>query len=175
MNKKGVSAVVATVILIVVTIMAASIIWVMVQNLIDRQTHQSESCLMSFKEMKIDPKYTCYDSPNSKLVFLLDRTSERNQTQSERFEAVQIEIVGENSTFAFTILNNNSIVGDFLKNAENTENVITPDFNSAKKYFFYPLRVSNQSIGKIKSIAIAPIIASQKCAVIDSLNQIPEC
>lgn len=68
-NKKGMSAVVATVIIIGLTVAAGALIWAVVNNMIGENLEQSESCFGVLDQVKLDPDYMCYDDATNRVQF----------------------------------------------------------------------------------------------------------
>ena len=69
MNKKGISAVVATVLIILITVAAVTIIWAAVIPMIKDQTTGGTVCLDAVSQLSIstDGGYTCYDDTNDEV------------------------------------------------------------------------------------------------------------
>ena len=70
-SKKGVSAVVATVIIVALTVTAGAIIWGIVSNLVGEQLDEGEACFGVFDQVKLNNDYTCYDETTDRLQFSL--------------------------------------------------------------------------------------------------------
>jgi len=65
-NKKGISAVVATVLIILITVAAVTIIWAAIIPMINDQLARGTICLDAMTQINIESKgYTCYDSVNN--------------------------------------------------------------------------------------------------------------
>ena len=69
MKKRGMSAVIATVILIVLVLTLISIVWAVVNNLVSQQIDETESCFGIFDKIEIQNRYTYYDSSTNELEF----------------------------------------------------------------------------------------------------------
>lgn len=69
LNRRGISAVVATVLIILITVAAVTIIWAAVIPMINNQISSGTTCLDAVSQVNIvsDQGYTCYDSNNSKV------------------------------------------------------------------------------------------------------------
>jgi len=67
-NKKGISAVVATVLIILITVAAVTIIWAAIIPMINNQLGSSTICLDAVSQVTIeDAGYTCYDAVTDSL------------------------------------------------------------------------------------------------------------
>ena len=64
MNKRGISAVVATVLIILITVAAVTIIWAAIIPMIKEQTVGGTTCLDAVSQVSIESEggYTCFDS-----------------------------------------------------------------------------------------------------------------
>ena len=69
MNKKGISAVVATVLIILITVAAVTIIWAAIIPMIKDQTTGGTTCLDAVSQVSIgtDGGYTCYKLTDDKV------------------------------------------------------------------------------------------------------------
>jgi len=65
-RKKGISAVVATVLIILITVAAVTIIWAAIIPMINNQISGSTTCLNAVSQVGLvtDKGYTCYDEDN---------------------------------------------------------------------------------------------------------------
>ena len=75
-KKKGLSGIVATVIMIALVVGITAMVWVVVKNLIQGQISSTESCFGNFGKVNLNKEYTCYDSTLSEIQFA-DRKSTR--------------------------------------------------------------------------------------------------
>jgi len=60
-NKKGISAVVATVLIILITVAAVTIIWAAIIPMINDQLAKGTTCLDAMTALSIEKDYTCWD------------------------------------------------------------------------------------------------------------------
>ena len=63
-QRKGLSTVVATVIMIALVMSAIAIVWGVVTNLVEEQLEGADSCISVFDKVEINGRYTCYDPVN---------------------------------------------------------------------------------------------------------------
>ena len=59
-NKKGVSGIVATVIMIALVIAIGGVVWAVVNNLVSEQLDDAGSCFNIFEEVSFNNQYTCW-------------------------------------------------------------------------------------------------------------------
>ncbi len=72
MSKRGISGVVAAVILIALVMAATAIVWVVVNNLIETKLKGAESCLDIFEKATLNSRYTCYNSSSNRFLFSIN-------------------------------------------------------------------------------------------------------
>ncbi|MBL7059347.1 hypothetical protein ISS08_02755, partial [Candidatus Pacearchaeota archaeon] len=59
-NKKGMSVIVGSMILILLVIVTGLVVWNIVSNLIDEELGDVESCFGVFEQVTLNERYTCY-------------------------------------------------------------------------------------------------------------------
>ena len=67
-NKEGLSTIVATVLIILITMAAVTVVWLAVMPLISKQTQSSSSCFDALTQVSLVEGSTCYDSFDKNLV-----------------------------------------------------------------------------------------------------------
>src|SRR3990170_8991358 len=104
-NKKGVSAVIGTVILIALTIGVVAIVWAVVSNLVEENISSSESCFGVFGKVTLNPRYTCYNNTAGagadELWFSI------SVGDIEKVDDILVAISGGGTTTSFKILEDN--------------------------------------------------------------------
>lgn len=156
MNKRGLSEVVVTILIILLAIAAISVVWVTVNNIIKNQTSKSSACFSDFEDIQIDEKYTCVNLTSNKIELMIQRGD-------IELESIQVSISGEEKQVDFYIVNQeipvtSSVIIGLLKK------------NSAKKY-----SIDLEGFGNIESISIARINQGQTCSIADTIFNVPEC
>jgi len=169
MNKKAISGVITAVIMIAIVMSMISVLWVVVNNIVEDKLTEAGSCFNTFEKVKINNFYTCYNTPDEssgdpdELHLSID-VSEID------IEKLLVSVSGSGESKSFT-LTKDGINENFLRNYKNGiygELITLPEKNSGKTYIintgFFPI-----------SIQIAPIINGKQCEVSDSLYQIDNC
>ena len=147
-NKGGMSDVVATIVMITLTIVVVSIVWTSVNGIIKNQTSKAKDCFKEYGQLTLDPSYTCFNQSEGKFYFLIKR---------ENIDIDQI-LVG---------ISSDGSPKDIYINATNA-NYIIMDKNSARRY--------NDSFSTVPTvISIFPIVNGRQCEQADSLTQIENC
>jgi len=148
MKKKGVSAVVATVILIALTFAIISIVWAVVNNLVSENIESSESCFGVFGKVTLNQDYTCYNNTvgTDELWFSI------NVGNIEKVDDILVAISGGGTTESFRMLGDNPAGLFYYPNR--TGPITIPGKNQGRTYI-YELPVSFTQIPD--KIEIAPV------------------
>jgi len=163
-NKKGISTIVTTLILIVLSLIAVGLIWTFVNNMLKEQMNSNEACYGNFDKVEINDKYTCYE-------VMSDGTYNIRFSLSIKDVNVDKVIVGvssENATKLYEITSTLQTIAD-LKPVPSGTQVKLPDKNSGLSYN------GTGFTEKIESVKIIPIIGGTQCEMSDSLSQIENC
>lgn len=77
MNKRGISTVVATVLIVLITVAAVTILWAAISPLIDKNLQSGTSCVEAQSSLSIDAnkQYTCFDAANDIIYYRIQRNS----------------------------------------------------------------------------------------------------
>ena len=163
-NKKGISTVIATVIMITLVLVIIGVIWVSINTLISKEIKTTESCFGNFGKVTLDKRYTCLNSSSNELQFSInigDITVDRVLVSiSSLSGSKSLEISN-------TTMNNvkmyNGVYGGLVE---------VPEKNAGLTYV---VDISGLGISTPDSISIAPIISEIQCGVSDSLFEISKC
>jgi hypothetical protein len=166
-SKRGLSAVVAVVILIALAVAAVAIVWGVVANLVDEQLEGADSCINVFDKVEINGRYTCYDSTDSdlKLQFSLN-------IGDIEVEAVLFAIAREEKTKSFSINNTPGTIPG-VTNYPSGNSIVLPGKNGGLTYI-YDLSSAEFTSGP-DSLEVAPTINGKQCGISSSLTDIPDC
>jgi len=166
-NKKALSSVIATVLLILLVTAAIAIVWVFVNNIVNKNTKSTESCfdIESSGTVTINPYYTCYNATSGEVQFSIS-------IGDAEIDSLIIAITAEGTSKSFTLTNNSANFTN-LKPYKGIygANVKLPGKNEGLTY------VANGFSGsdKIDSIKISPVVGSEQCPAVDSTSQIDNC
>jgi len=168
-DKQGLSTVVATVVMIALTIAATVIVWTFVNKILKEETESASSCFqfLTGDKVVINSEYTCYDSSTSQIHFSIG-------IGEIDVDEVLVSISGEDKTKSFK-LSNNGLTESYLKNFGDVEfgtPVYLPKKNAGLTYI---VDMASAGISVPASIKIAPIVNGKQCEVSDSLNEIDAC
>jgi flagellin-like protein len=160
-NRKALSGVVTTVIMIALIMAAGVLIWSFVKNMIEDETSQAESCFGIFNKVSINNDYTCHNSLEDEMWVSI------NMGDID-VEELLISIAGANSKI-FRISNSNQDLNDFLNYPNKNIGVTLPQKNGGKTYVVTGIAT------KPDGIYIAPKIKGKQCEASDSLEEIDDC
>ena len=166
LNKKGISGIVATVIMIALVMAAAAIIWTVINSMMKEKTAGAESCFGNFEKVTLNAMYTCYNSTTYDIQFSINMGD-------VDVDAVLVAISSAGAVKSFEITNENKSFTN-LKNYGvgynyNIKDVKLPGENAGMSY------VTNYFENEPDLIEIAPIIGGTQCGVSDSISDIDDC
>ena len=163
-NQKGISQILATMIMIVLVLGAASIVFSVVRNLVSEEVKSSESCFGNFGKITINKQYTCRDFDSNEIQFLIN-------VGDVNIDGFLVSVSGNSGAKSFKITDEAiSFVRTY--NGLYGEVINPPNENSGLTYF---VNLNEINIGDADSITIAPIIEGVQCEISDSLSGIDDC
>jgi len=158
-NRKGISGVVAAVIMIALVMAVGVIVWVVIRNLIVNKLENVGSCVEVFDKVTINSRYTCYDTSEDEFHFSI-------KVGDIEVEKILVAISSEGSTNSYEL---SDVDNDDLDSyPDSGDDVLVPGKNSGRTYI---LSISTQP----DYIEIAPIVNGQQCEISDSLFEIDSC
>lgn len=165
MNKKGVSPIIATMVIIIMVMVIAGIAYSFVSGLIQGQIEGSESCFGNFQEVSINKGFTCEDTTNGEVQFFIS-------LGDLEVSGILVSLEGVSGGKSFKISNGASF--QYLKNYGGVygEIINVPGKNSGTTYV---VDLTSLGISGLKSIKIAPEIGGNQCEVSDSISAIGNC
>jgi hypothetical protein len=168
-NKKGVSTIVITVILIGLTIGIGATVWAIVNNITQKQLGSAEACSLIFDKVKINPLYTCYYYTGTikRVVFSIE-------IGDIDVDSVIVSILAGGTSKTYTITNNTAQQITDLKmysGSGDLSQIVLPPKNSGLTY-----NATSSSFSSAPDlIRIAPKINGKQCDASDSISQIESC
>ena len=165
-KKRGLSAVVITVIMVALSLAAIVLVWGFVSNMIKKQIHTSESCFGTYGKVAINGEYTCYEElgeNNFKLRFSMivgDIDLEK--------AIVSVSSAGAVKSFEISPIPK-EVPNVVMYSGPNPQNVSLPEKNGGLTYNITGFT------GKIDTVKISPVVGGSLCDVSDTLSQIENC
>jgi len=164
-TNKAMSEVISGMLMIGLVIVLIATVWVVINNVVGKETKNIESCFGNFDKITINEAYTCYNSSSKETHFSINVGE---VTLDEL--VISISSGGASKTMKLTSTDAGLT---YLKTYPDTPGAVMPENNSGKTYI---LNMTNASLtGSPDSIQIASVIGGQKCQTSDSLESIEEC
>lgn len=168
-NKLGLSAVVATLMLILLTLVLVGILWAVIGGIFSDNVDDSKNCFGNFDKVTINERYTCYDPSVSPKEF-------KFSINVDDIEADAIIVgISDNSGQKISFKLNKSGSYPYLKplNGNYGDNVSVPGENSGLTYIF---NVDSKLSGNRPDlIEIIPVIEGSQCEVSSRVSEIVYC
>ncbi len=161
-NKKALSPIIATILMIALVLAAITIIWRIVDNLLEENIEESQSCFGIFDKAEINYEYTCYNSTSGELYFSIN-IKDLNLTK------MLISVASDVGSKSYTLTNQMKTIPGLLSYPNRGNQVVLPSANSGLTY------ISTDFSEKPDSIKIAPIVNDDQCEISDAINGIEYC
>lgn len=166
-NKKAVSTVIATVLLILLVTASMAIVWTLVNNFVREKTENKCSNVQLPNEVTIEDSYTCYNitSNGEEVQFSIN-------IGDVDIDSLVISILIGGNSKSFTLTNDNTAYQDIRPYQGNYgDPVKLPGKNEGRTY------IANgfSETGEVESIEIAPIISARQCDATDEIYQVENC
>lgn len=167
-NKKGLSAVIAAVILILLVMVVTGIVWTAITGLVRDETERTQTCFQVglSDNVRINEEFTCYNTTNStnkKVRFSIG-------IGDVEIESLLVSISADGSSKSFTLTNEETTISGLVNYPDGSNNIVLPQKNSGKTYIAEGFVAS-----EVDSIRIAPTIDGNFCDVTDTIDQIDNC
>ena len=131
MNKKAISGIVASVILIALVIASVGIVWKVVQGMISSKLEESSSCFDVADKVSLG-EYTCFNSSGKEILFEID-------VGDINLDKVVVLVSGQGTTKSYTITNEEQDIG--LLSYPNKNNLVKlPGKNAGLTYIMKILK-----------------------------------
>jgi len=161
-NRRGISSIIATLLLIVLTVVLIAVVWGVINGLVKGKIGESSACFGNFEEVKLSSLYSCYNRTSNQTQFSLN-------IGNLDVDGVLVSISGPSQSKSFTIKNVLQNITN-VTNYNGTTQVILPEKNSGATY-----RYSWGNSAAPNSIQIAPSISGQQCPMSDSISSLDNC
>lgn len=153
--KKGLSQVVGTLLMVLITISAIGVVWASINAFVGDRMDQTESCHDIYDKIIINDKYTCYNSSSDELIISL--------TVNDIYpDSILVAIAYNDHSNNFDLTNVSRSIDTVIGNVK------MPEANSGKKYTI-------QSVEKPVKISLAPKVNGNQCDISSTFSNIPIC
>ena len=163
-NKKGLSQIIASMLMIILVFVASAIVFNFVKNLTSDKIENSEACFGNFGKITIDNRYTCYNSTSNEVQVFIS-------VGDISIDSILTSVSSNSGSKSFEISNG---VSNSIREYDGNygENITIPGKNSGKTYI---INLDELGLSNAESVSIAPIISGKQCEVSDSVSQIDDC
>ena len=159
-NKKGVSAVIALMMLILFALLIAGIIWNVLNKTIDEELSEAKSCYDLLGKIVFNSEYICYDSSGEKMHISVE-------VGDIEIDGLFMVLSHEYSSDIFELTNNWEIIEN-LRNYNGTSETKVPNKNSGLTY------IASNVAEMPLSIGLTPVLNGNRCAG-DIFTNIERC
>jgi len=174
-SKRGLSTVVASIIMIGLVMASGIIVWSLVHNTLKDSLDEASSCSGIFDKVKIDGKYTCYNVTSKELKFFID-------VDDVELDSLIIAI-SDSSTKKSVTLKDVETSYLYLRKANGNYNepIKVPGKNSGISYVanleILDLSAPQKTEDSFETmkIEISPNIGGNQCQISDSISDIFDC
>ena len=164
--KKGLSAVVTTVLLIALVMAVVAVVWTIVNNTIKGQIESTSSCFGNYNKVTLNGLYTCYDALTDTVQFSVN-------VEDLDVGAIIVGVASAGATKSYTLLPSPggtvSGLANYGSTGFGTDTIIAPSENSGLSY------VANGFTSAPDKIELAVVINEQQCEVSDVITGIGSC
>lgn len=168
-NKKGLSTVIATVLIILLVVVSVTIVWTFVSNIVEKNLNEdTQNCLdleTSEKvKLSMDGGYTCFNSTFDEVRFSIS-------LGDVEIESLIVMISMGGNSRSFTLTNTPTVVEDLRPDrGAFTDAVTLPGKNSGLTY-----SARGFDGDKIDSIMISPVVGKKQCGATSKVYDITNC
>jgi len=162
-NKKGVSAVIITLILVVLAIVMVGIVWTVVKGMTEGSLEESQSCFNVFGKIEFNKDYVCYNATNKSIKFGISR-------KDIELDKIVVTISGGGASTGLEIPETTNNVNLRFYNFSDG-NVQLPGKNSGLSYIYNGTEVSSTP----DSIILYPVINGKQCEAVEEITEFENC
>ncbi len=165
-QKRGMSEVVITMLMIAMVMGLGVVIWAVSKSLVNNEIEGAKSCFGNFGAVTISKQYTCVNSSSNEVKVSI------SIGDIDNVGSILVSVSGDSGAKSFKLTNASSFsyVKPFGGSYGGTLTV--PVKNSALTYI---INRSIMGVSDADSVSIAPIINENQCEVSDSLQGIDDC
>lgn len=160
MNKKGLSAIVTVMVLVLIVVAGIVIIWKVIDKTVEEGLNEAKSCYDLIGKIEINSEYTCYDAGEDEMHVSVG-------VGDVEVESLLIIISDEDSSKSFKLTNELETITN-LRNYDWTLQVKIPNKNAGSTY------IASEIIETPLEIKLAPVVNGNLCAG-DTLTNIGFC
>lgn len=160
-NKKGLSQVVGTLMMVLVAIALIAGLWGTISSFVNERVEGSQACYGIYDQLVLDSDYTCFNSTSNETYVSISR-------KDIDLDSILVSVAFGDDSIVFEVKEGNNKITDVTNYFDRNENITLPSKSGGRTY-----RISRNSIPT--SINIAPKINGKQCDSTDSLATITYC
>ena len=167
LNKKGISGVIVTLILITISLVIVVVVWRVVNNLTSDTLDKAESCFGVFGKVSLNNQYTCYKSNGEIWVSV--------NIGDIEVDSALVSITANGQSKSFTLTNEEQTienVANYGSTGFGTDLIKLPEKNSGMTYIY---KWSSLLTKEPDSVQIIPIINGKQCEIADTISAFGNC
>jgi hypothetical protein len=162
-NKRGISGIVAAVIMIALVMAIGGIVWAVISNLVTEQLEEAGSCFDIFDKVSINNKYTCWnDTAGNEMLFSI------NVADAE-IDKIVVSITGTGVTKSYTLEQTEGAINGLITFPGRSPDIKAPGINEGLTY------ITTEFSTNPDSITVYPVVGDKQCDVADTLTSIDSC
>ncbi|MDP3966540.1 MAG: hypothetical protein Q8Q04_03340 [archaeon] len=161
-GKKGLSQVISTVLLILLTVAIIGGVWAAVNGYVGSSLNRSGACNQILGKVSLNSDYTCYDPSSESVLISISRGE-------FAMESLLVSVSEELESKSFFLEDDPKTVENLLNYKTLTNQISLPGNESGKTYCFFGFT------SKPSLIEISPKRSGNQCQVVDSVGDIPFC
>lgn len=163
-NKKAVSGIVVTVIMIALVVAIGGVVWGVVNNLVTEQLEDTGSCFNIFEKVSINNKYTCWNSSTNEFLFSVN-------VGDIDLSKLVVTVSGEGKTKSYELTSESTEIEGISLFPNKEPSVAMPGKNEGLTY------IVNADVFESKpdSVVVYPVVGTKQCDAADTLTSIDSC
>ncbi|NCN51478.1 hypothetical protein GW931_00500 [archaeon] len=161
MEKKGLSQIVGTVVLIMITVALVAGIWGVTNTFVTKRLGDAEACYGIFDKVTLNNEYTCFNvTSNTTLVSI--------NLQDIDLDAIYISVNYETENDVYILTNESQVISGILPYNSGLTEVLMPPKEAGRTYVI-------EREDRPTKIELAPKSKGKVCDVSDFLDNVPTC
>jgi len=163
-NKRALSAVVTTLILVGISIAGIALVWTSTRGVINKQIKSSEACYGVEEKVSFNSKGVCYEKHGQDYYvrFQVD-------VKDIELQKLIISVTSNSEQQGYTLTNETQIIEGLVRYPTSSADLIVPGINKGFSYEAGPFEEI------IDNIEIIPVINDYQCGIADSISGIESC
>lgn len=163
-SKKAVSAVVTTMILIIISLAAVAVIWIAVNSIVKEGLENVQSCVDVIDKVQINELYTCYNSTGDEIWISIS-------IGDIEVDNIIVSVSGGGTTGSFELSSTPGTITGLKNYSDGGSIVFLPKENAGLTYIYDTSSIP----GTLDLLEIIPVIKGSQCGVSDSLSDFSSC